>query len=46
MDPARRAIYADRVYRAVMDLQTGRPKEAYAHILKALMITPDQIRDQ
>lgn len=46
MNAHTRQLYAERVYRTVIDPATGQPKEAYAAVLKSLMITPDQIKDK
>jgi hypothetical protein len=40
-NPAIKHKYAERVYKTVMDMQTGKPKDQYAQIFKTLLITPD-----
>lgn len=44
-DPAARIQYAEKVYRTVIDLQSGQPREQYLTIFQGLLITPEQVRD-
>lgn len=44
-DPNSRALFAERVFKAVIDPATGQPRELYLPIFKTLMVTADQVRD-
>ena len=44
-DPAKEKAYAEKVYKAVIDVNTGTVKEQFLQFLEALMISPDQILD-
>lgn len=45
MDPVARVQYAEKVFRTVIDQQTGLPREQYLPIFQGLLITPEQVRD-
>lgn len=44
-NPLLKQKYAEKVYKTVIDPQTGQPKAIYAQAFKALLINPEQVRD-